>query len=281
MLLGRSSLQTSPACENCPELVDMFGSRTLRTAAIALVLYGILGLCTAVAMVVVGSITFSRVATLQASLERERGNLVTALHTAASMLGNTANVTGSFQGSIDGARSSADTASRLANDTAGTFREMAGNMNVSFLGLQPLVGLAPQFTHGADQLQQLAISLGSTRDALAANKSNIQNVTTDLRLLQAQIDAVATSLEQPGVLGLDSQTLVPFQIAVLGICLLVVLQSAFSIVAGIALYRVQRALGSEYLFPLLARPPLPPASPPLRTATTTVATDDERGPARA
>ena len=33
----------------------MFGSRTLRTAAIALVLYGILGLGIAVAMVVVGS----------------------------------------------------------------------------------------------------------------------------------------------------------------------------------------------------------------------------------
>jgi hypothetical protein len=259
----------------------MFGSRTLRTAAIALVLYGILGLCTAVAMVVVGSITFTRVATLQASLERERGSLVAALHTAASALGNTANVTGSFQSSVDGARTSADTASRLANDTAGTFRDMAANMNLSIFGLQPLAGLMPQFTQGADQLQQLAISLGATRDALASSKSNIDNVTTDLRQLQGQMNAVATSLEQPGVLGLDSQTLVPFQIAVFGICLLVLLQSAFSIVAGIALYRVQRALGSEYLFPLLARPPLPPASAGLRTATTTVATDDERGPAPA
>ena len=84
----------------------MFGSRTLRTAAIALVLYGILGLGIAVAMVVVGSTTFNRIATLQASLERERGTLVGSLRTAATMLGDTANVSRGFQGSIDGARSS-------------------------------------------------------------------------------------------------------------------------------------------------------------------------------
>ena len=64
-----------------------------------------------------------------------------------------------------------------------------------------------------------------------------------------QLDAVAASLSQPGVLGMDAQSLLPFQIAFYGMCLLVVLQSAFSIVAGIVLYRLQRALGAEPLFP--------------------------------
>lgn len=261
----------------------MFGSRTLRTAAIALMLYGILGLGIAAAMVFVGSTTFNRIATLQASLERERATLVGSLRAAATMLGDSANVSRSFQGSIDGARSSADTASKLANDTAGTFRDMSGTMNLSVFGVQPLAGLAPQFSRGAEQLQRLAISLGSTRDALAQNNTSMQNVTTDLQQLQGQLNAVASSLDQPGVLGLDPQTLLPFQIAVFGICLLLILQSAFSIVAGIALFRVQRALGTQYLFPFLARPPLPPPSPALRTATTSGVseTDDVRGPARA
>jgi len=261
----------------------MFGSRSLRAASVALMLYGVLGLAIAVAMVVVAATTFDRIATLQASLERERGTLVTSLRTAATMLGDSANVTRSFQGSIDGARGSADTASKLANDTAGTFRDMSANMNISFFGVQPLAGLAPQFSQGADQLQQLAISLGTTRDALAQNTTNMRNVTTDLQMLQGQFNAVASSLEQPGVLGLGPQTLLPFQLFVYGVCLLLILQSAFSIVAGIALFRMQRALGAAYLFPYLARPQLPPPSPALRTATTSAASapDDVRGPARA
>ena len=259
----------------------MFGSRSLRAASIALIVYGLLGLGIAVAMVVVGSATFTRIATLQTTLERERSTLISSMRTAATMLGDTATVTRGFQGSIDGARNSADKASLLANNTAGTFRDMGSNLNISVFGVQPLAGLAPQFDRGADQLQQLAISLGSTRDALALNKSNIENVTTDLQQLQGQLNAVARSLEQPGVLGLDSQTLVPFQIAVYGICVLLLLQSAFSIVAGIALFRLQRALGTAYLFPTLARPPLPLPSPALRTATTNGASDDGRDPARA
>jgi hypothetical protein len=55
------------------------------------------------------------------------------------------------------------------------------------------------------------------------------------------------------VLGLDAQSLLPFQVAFYGMCLLVIVQSAFSIVAGVVLYRLQRALGGEALFPHLSR----------------------------
>jgi hypothetical protein len=46
---------------------------------------------------------------------------------------------------------------------------------------------------------------------------------------------------------------VPFQVAIYGMCLLVIVQSAFSIVAGVVLYRLQRALGGEALFPHIKR----------------------------
>ena len=49
---------------------------------------------------------------------------------------------------------------------------------------------------------------------------------------------------------MERQSLLPFEIAFYGMCLLVMLQSAFSIVAAITLYRLQRALGrTEPLFP--------------------------------
>jgi hypothetical protein len=126
--------------------------------------------------------------------------------------------------------------------------------------------LSPQFDTSADQLQQLAITLGTTRDALNQNNADIGRVSTDLLQLRQQLNAVAQSLDQPGVLGVDSQSLLPFQFAFYGMCLLVILQSAGSIVVGIVLYRLQRALGTAPLFAL------PPPSE-LRTATTSA----ERG----
>lgn len=257
----------------------MFGYRFLRTAAVALCLYGVLGLLTTVALVIVGSATFRQVDTLQATLERERGSLVRSIRLASSTIKDTATSTSNFQRSVDGARTSADTASKLANDTAGTFRDMAQTVNIQIFGLQPLAGIAPQFGTAADQLQLLAISLGSTRDALGQNRADIQRVGADLTQLNRELDAVATSLDQPGVLGVGTQALLPFQLAFYGMCLLVLLQSAFSMVAGIALYRLQRALGTQPLFPYLARPALPPPDG-IRTATTTAATGGEHGPAR-
>jgi hypothetical protein len=232
----------------------MFGYRTLRSAAIALGAYGIFGLCIAVAMLIVGISTFGQVAGLQKTLESERSSLVQSIRTVSTTLHDTAGATTNFQHSIDSARAAADRASALANDSAGTFRDMANRVaTVTVFGFQPLAGLAPQFNTSADQLQQLAISLGTTRDALAQNGNDVGQVGGDLTQLQSQLDTVANSLSQPGVLGLDTQSLLPFQVAFYGMCLLVILQSAFAIVAGMALYRLSRALGADALFPHIRR----------------------------
>jgi hypothetical protein len=228
----------------------MFGTRFLRSAALAFGVYGLLGLLIAVAMLVVGTTTFGQVATLSTTLERERAALVQSIRTASGTLRDTASATNDFQQSINTARGAADQASALANDSAGTFRDMGTSLkSLSFFGIMPLAGLGPQFDRSADQLQQLAISMGSTRDALGQNGSDIQRVGADLTLLQTQLDTVAVSLSQPGVLGLDTRGMLPFQVAFYGMCLLVILQSALSIVAGVALSQLATALGDSLLFP--------------------------------
>jgi hypothetical protein len=243
--------------------------RFLRSAAIALGVYGVLGLLIATSTLVVGISAFGQVAGLQATLEAERVSLVQSIRTVSGTLRDTSGATINFVRSIDSARTSADQASLLANDSAGTFRSLGTQVSaVRILGFQPLAGLGPQFDTSADQLQQVAIQLGATRDALAQNGSDVQRVGKDLAQLQTELEAVATSLSQPGVLGMESQSLLPFQLAFYGMCLLVTLQSAFAIVAGVTLYRLQRALGpGEALFPLV------------RTATTSDAA--ERDPVRA
>jgi len=247
----------------------MFRYQFLRSAAIALGMYGVLGLLIAAAMLIVGITTFGQVITLQTTLESERVVLVQSIRTVSGTLRDTAASTSDFQKSIDNARGAADQASRLTNDSAGTFRGLGTNLGaLTILGFQPLAGVGPQFDSSADQLQQLAITLGATRDALAQNGTDVQRVGTDLGLLQVQLDRVATSLSQPGVLGFEPRGLLPFQIAFYGMCLLVILQSAFAIVAGVVLYRLQRALGAEPLFPHVRTN--------VRTATTIDAAEPDR-----
>lgn len=229
---------------------QMVRYRFLTAAAVALGAYGVLGLVIAAAMLIVGISTFTQIASLQRTLESERGSLVRSIRTVSATLHDTAGATTNFVQSIDRARQAADQASSLANTSAGTFRDLgARTAGITVLGIQPLAGIAPQFSTSADQLQQLAIQLGTTRDALQQNGSDVQQVGSDLNQLQGQLENVATALSQPGVLGLDTQSLLPFQVAFYGMCLLVLLQSAFSIVAGVVLYRLSRALGGEPLFP--------------------------------
>jgi hypothetical protein len=229
----------------------MLGYRSLRAAAIALGLYGLLGLFIAAAMLVVGIATFNRVIALSTTLEIERRALVDSLRTANATLRDTATSTMDFQRSVDTARQAANQASKLANDSAGNFRDLGTTLrSISVFGVQPLGALSPQFDQSADQLQQLAITLGTSRDALAQNGNDIGRVSADLTLLQGQLSSVATALDRPGVLGVDAQALLPFQIAFYGMCLLVILQSTFAIVVGIVLYRLSRALGQEPLFAL-------------------------------
>jgi hypothetical protein len=215
----------------------------------------VLGLLIATAMLAVGLSTFGKIEALQATLEDERASLVRSIRGVSSTLDDTSGATSNFVRSIDSARASADRASSLANDSAGTFRDLATRVStVTVLGFQPLISLGPQFSNSADQLQQLAIQLGAARDALSQNGTDVRRVGSDLNQLQTQLDAVATSLSQPGVLGLGAESLLPFQIAFYGMCLLVILQSAFSIIAGVTLYRLQRALGpGEALFPITRR----------------------------
>ena len=234
----------------------MLGTRFLQTAAAALVIYGVLGLLISAALIAVGFTAFGQVTSLQQGLDAERASLVQSVRTVSRTVADTATSTTNVQKSIDGARSAADTASGLANQTAGTFRQLARQLNVQVFGMQPFVAVAPQFDQSADQLQQLAISLGDTREALRQNATDVRNVGGDLTQLQRQLDAVAGAMEQPGILGAQQQ-LLPLQVAFYGMCLLVLLQSIFSVVAGATLFRLQRAMGAQPLLPMLGSRPSP------------------------
>lgn len=216
----------------------------VRTAALALVLYGVLGFFVGGAMALVGWSTFGQVQQLQATLDRERNTLVQSLRTVSRTLGNTAGATADFQRSLDSARDAAGTAADLAVSTGSTFRGIAQALNIQIFGLQPFAGLVPQFTQSADQLDQLSTTLATTRDSLDQNRQDVRRVGADLGEVQVQVNGLATTLDRAATLVTPGAQLLPFQVAFYGMCLLFALQSLFSLLAGLALVGQQETFAT-------------------------------------
>lgn len=225
----------------------VFGYRFLRGAGVALIVYGLLGLLIATAMAVVGYTTIASVQRVQRDLDQQRLGLVTELRLASRTLATGAAATAGFQKSIDQARTAADTATQTSTAAATNFRELAAGMNLTVFGYQPFATVAPRFVAMADQLDQLAGTLGSTRDAMSQNTSDVQQLGGNLDALRTQLDRVASALDALSSTSAAGDQLTPFVVAMLGMCLLVVLQSAFSVFAGIQLLRLARALGARPL----------------------------------
>ncbi len=223
----------------------MRGFTLARTAGVALAVYGVLGLAVAIAMVLLGSTLFDELERLREPIDRERGSLVQSLRAVSTTVGDAASATHELGVSVEAARASADMASQLAADTATSFRELAQAMQVDVFGFRPLAPIAPRFDQGAVQLTQLASTLATARGALGRNGADVARLGGDLATLQRQVDALSTSVDQAGLLFATRQRLLAFQVAFYGMCLLVALQSLFSLVAGGALLRQQARRARE------------------------------------
>src|SRR5436309_342142 len=114
----------------------------VRTAGLALAMYGVLGLFIAASMLVVGWSAFDQLNQLQRSLDLQRQALSASIRTVSQTVADTANSGSDFQQTVDGARNSADTASKMAFQTSINFRALADSVQFQVFGIQPLAGLA-------------------------------------------------------------------------------------------------------------------------------------------
>jgi hypothetical protein len=213
----------------------------IRVAAFSLVLYGLLGVVIGLAMAYAGHATLSEVERLRSSLERERGSLAETLRTVSRTVSDTVSATSSTERSLVEAHASADAAARLAQDGAANFRMLAYSVQFQILGVQPLVGLAPGFEQTAASMDQLAGTLGATGEALQQNAASVTTVSRDLDRLRQQVAQLASTVERATVV-MPREQMLALQVAYYGMCLLFVMQSLFSLIAGVALYRQQELL---------------------------------------
>ncbi len=209
----------------------------LHTAAVALVGYGVLGLLVAAAMFAVGTTFLAQLQQWAAPVDQQRGSILQTLRGASLTLGDASDASRDLRTSINSARSSATAGADLARSSAASFRSLEQAMQVTVFGLQPFGAAAPQFGQTAGQLEQTATALDDTARSLSANANDVSRLGTDLATLRRQTDTLASALDSAPLLSGAPASLGLFRIAFYGMCLMVALQSLFSLIAGGALLR--------------------------------------------
>lgn len=224
----------------------------LRPAALALQVYGIVGLFVAVAMAMVSYATFEQVERLRLSLNAERIALTESLRAVSATTASAVIASANVETSVLTARDAADAAAGLAADSALSFRSLAQSLNFQIFGLQPFTTVTPQLETTAQQLDQLGTQLLTTGDALEQNAADVQRLSRDLALVEQQVNEVAEGFSRATNLLASPAELLPFQVALYGMCALFALQSIFSFVAGLVVQRYYRRVRQRRLAGLAA-----------------------------
>jgi methyl-accepting chemotaxis protein len=125
----------------------------------------------------------------------EQDRLVRSVQDVAVLVGDSAEATAGFTGSLERARVAVLEGSRAADELRFTFEQMAAGARVVIVGIQPLIGLAESFAQSADSFERLSTSLGEVGESLAMNATDMQRVTSDMRQARTRIYEVAGTMQ--------------------------------------------------------------------------------------
>jgi hypothetical protein len=209
----------------------------LRLAAVALVLYGLSGFTLLGFVYVVASRALVEIEVARTSLIVQRDGLVEVLRSTSQSLEQTAATFDSFGGTLVQAQQSSRRAAQLARDTSATATGLEQSMYVQFLGLQPLVGLAPGFAQASEQMLRLGGDLDAMAEALAQNQSGVGATGASLGEMRKRVDSLADAFSSTQLLGGPADAFRLLRYAVYGLLLWLGGQAFLSVLLGAMLFR--------------------------------------------
>lgn len=209
----------------------------LRLAAVALILYGLLGFGLLGFAYVVASRTLAEVEALRTNLIAQRDGLVSTLRATSTALAEASSTFETFGGTLTEAQRSSQRAAQLARDSSATATGLEQAMHVQFFGVQPLVGLAPGFAQAAEQMQRLGSDLEQTGEALAKNQGGVGATGAGLAEVKGRVDRLADTFETTPLLGGPADAFRLFRYAVYGLFLWLGGQAFVSVLLGVILFR--------------------------------------------
>jgi hypothetical protein len=222
---------------SCSSRASVIRDHVLRLAAVALVLYGLLGFVLLGFAYTLARQTLDEIEAARAAIVAQRDGLVEVLRSTSRALDETSKTFGTFGATLDEAQRSARQAAQLARDTSTTTHELEQAMYVQFFGVQPLAGLGPGFARAGEQLQQLGGDLDATAAALGRNQTGVGATGSGLAEVRQRIDGLANTFATTPLLGGPIEALRFFRIAIYGLLLWLGGQAFVSVLLGVLLFR--------------------------------------------
>jgi hypothetical protein len=165
--------------------------RRRRPLALALLLYGAIGIALVIVGVIVGMGLAGRIERLAVSADD-------ALVAAARTTRAAADAFTTVDGSLDEAQASTTSAAGLAREASGTLDSLATAMQISVFGAQPLVALADDFAESSRQADELATALDGVGDSLGETRTDVARIGVEMDQLADDLDAVRDTTEDGG-----------------------------------------------------------------------------------
>jgi hypothetical protein len=166
-----------------------------RMLGAALLIYGAVGLAAALYAHGLVSDAFASARQI-GSVTDEKTRAVRSLQSMSTTLGDASTTALNLQGSFKESQTSLTTASAVAADVAVSFRQVAQVASFQVFGVQPLAAMGQPFSESSDRLDQLALDLTRTADAVGANVNDAQRLSSDFARLKADVDDLARAVSR-------------------------------------------------------------------------------------
>ena len=208
------------------ELIGGLRSRSRLIGAV-LVAYGAIGLLVLLLGIAVGWGAADRV-------ERLLGDADASVTAAATAVRHAADGFSGFGRSAGEAQAAASQAAAVSRDTSTTMSNLASSMSVNILGSQPLAALGADFRRASDQLSTLAADLDRIGGSLGSNRTDLNTIQSDLRVLADRLDEFRGRSSAGGGAG---SGVPPVRLLLIGFLLWVAVQSVAALAVGLTLLR--------------------------------------------
>ena len=173
-------------------------ARRLGTGLIA---FGLVGLLLTTVMAASAFGGWTGMGDTDQRLEASRVATASALADASRLLGSTSRVLESTTASFDDVATALDDTSSLLARVSDSTREVAAAMDISILGQRPFAGVGESFDDMSREFATVSEDAGALATTLGQNEPQLQQVSADLRTIQASIAGLAARVE--GFTGLE------------------------------------------------------------------------------
>lgn len=212
-----------------------------RLLGLVLITYGAAGLALMVGGSLMVASSVSRLDGLAGTIETQRQVLLRSLDATATFLRDATSGTANVQSSLGSTVESARQTAILTRSLAAAMSQLAAASSIEVFGQRPFGVLGGTFTDVADQAATMGTSLDRTADSLARNGTNLGQVTTDLRVIEAEIvelrRQIAGAADGAQDLSAVTHAIDTSRIVLFGLLLWMAAQAVIAIGIGIALLR--------------------------------------------